>query len=164
MQSRVLLPGWFGVGSALHAYVERSPAHRERLTALYRDWDFFATVIDNAQMALAKADMPIARLYASLVRDPALRDAVLGRIEAEHELAGRMVVAITGQKSLLDNQPGLQRSIRLRNPYVDPLNYVQVELLRRLRSLDEDDPQRSEIAAAVLRTINGVAAAMKNTG
>jgi phosphoenolpyruvate carboxylase len=164
MQSRVLLPGWFGVGSALHDYAERSPAHRERLTALYRDWDFFASVIDNAQMALAKADMPIARLYASLVRDGALRDAVFGRIQAEHELAGRMVVAITGQGSLLDNQPGLQRSIRLRNPYVDPLNYVQVELLRRLRSLDEDDPRRGEIAAAVLRTINGVAAAMKNTG
>jgi phosphoenolpyruvate carboxylase len=164
MQSRVLLPGWYGLGSALHAYAERSPAHLERLTALYQDWDFFATVIDNAQMALAKADMPIARLYAGLVSDAALRDAVFGRIQAEHELAERMVVAITGQEALLDNQPGLQRSIRLRNPYVDPLNYVQVELLRRLRSLDEDDTQRGEIAAAVLRTINGVAAAMKNTG
>jgi phosphoenolpyruvate carboxylase len=164
MQSRVLLPGWYGLGTALHTYAERSPAHRKRLAAMYRGWAFFATVIDNAQMALAKADMPIARLYAGLVRDAALRNAVFGRIEAEHELAGRMVVAITGQQSVLDNQPELQRSIRLRNPYVDPLNYIQVELLRRLRSLDGDDPQRGEIAAAVLRTINGVAAAMKNTG
>jgi phosphoenolpyruvate carboxylase len=75
-----------------------------------------------------------------------------------------MVVAVTGQESVLDNEPELQRSIRLRNPYVDPLNYVQVELLRRLRSLDEADPQREETAAAVLRTINGIASAMKNTG
>ena len=164
MQSRVLLPGWYGLGTALHSFAERSPAHRERLAAMYRGWDFFATVIDNAQMALAKADMPIARLYAGLVTDAALRDDIFGRIEAEHDLAGRMVVAITGQESLLDSQPGLQRSVRLRNPYVDPLNYVQVELLRRLRSLDEADPARDGIAAAVLRTINGVAAAMKNTG
>jgi len=164
MQSRVLLPGWYGLGTALHSYAERSPACRKRLADMYRRWDFFATVIDNAQMALAKADMPIARLYAELVQDAALRDKVFGRIEAEHELAVRMVVAITGQESLLDSDPELQRSIPLRNPYVDPLNYIQVELLRRLRSLDEADPEREEIAAAAVRTINGVAAAMKNTG
>jgi phosphoenolpyruvate carboxylase len=164
MQSRVLLPGWYGLGAALHTYAERSPDRLDRLADMYRGWAFFATVIDNAQMALAKADMPIARLYAGLVGDAALRDQIFGRIEAEHELTARMVVAITGGDSLLDNQPALQRSIRLRNPYVDPLNCIQVELLRRLRSLDGADPEREETAGAVLRTINGVAAAMKNTG
>jgi phosphoenolpyruvate carboxylase len=164
MQSRVLLPGWYGLGTALRTYAQRSSAHRDQLVTMYRDWPFFATVIDNAQMALAKADMPIAQLYAGLVRDADLREDVFGSIAAEHELARHMVVAVTGRRSVLDNQPELQRSIRRRNPYVDPLNYIQVELLRRLRSLDEDDPQREDIAAAVLRTINGVAAAMKNTG
>ncbi len=164
MQSRVLLPGWYGLGTALRAYCDRSPECQERLRAMYRRWGFFATVIDNAQMALAKADMPIGRLYADLVRDAALRDEIYGRIEAEHELASRMVVAVTNQESLLDHEPELQHSIGRRNPYVDPLNYVQVELLRRLRSLDEDDPQRADIAEAILRTINGIASAMKNTG
>jgi phosphoenolpyruvate carboxylase len=164
VQSRVLLPGWYGLGSALRAYVDAAAANLNRLSTMYRQWDFFATVIDNAQMALAKADMSIARLYSELVDDVELREQIFGRIVAEHRLACEMIVAITGQKAVLDNEPALQRSIRLRNPYVDPLNYIQIGLLRRLRALRAGDSTFEETYSLILETVNGVASAMKNTG
>ncbi len=164
VQSRVLLPGWYGLGSAMREYADASPENPDRLAAMYREWDFFATVIDNAQMALAKADMSIARLYSELVADVELRERIFGRIAAEHCLACEMIVAITGQSAVLDNQPELQRSIRLRNPYVDPLNYIQAELLRRFRALKPGDPSADEIYSLILQTVSGVASAMKNTG
>ncbi|MGB6837373.1 MAG: phosphoenolpyruvate carboxylase [Dehalococcoidia bacterium] len=163
-QCRALLPGWYGLGTALRSYAERSGEQLGRLREMYQGWDFFATVIDNAQMVLAKADMPVARLYADLVEDAGLRERIFGCLEAEHRLTTKIVLAITGQQELLDNEPGLQRSIRLRNPYVDPLNYLQMELLRRLRRLDGGDPIYEETLAAILHTISGVAGAMKNTG
>lgn len=164
VQSRVMLPAWYGLGTALRTYADQSSAHRERLMDMYRRWEFFAAVIDNAQMALAKADMPIARLYADLVEEADLRKRIFGRIRAEYRLAGRMITAITGQRAVLDNEPELKRSIRLRNPYVDPLNYLQVELLRRLRSMDRNDETYNATMATILLTINGVADGMKNTG
>jgi phosphoenolpyruvate carboxylase len=164
VQSRVLLPAWYGVGTALRSYADRSGAHRQHLTDMYRRWEFFAAIIDNAQMALAKADMPIAGLYAELVEDAGLRERVFGRIQAEYELASNTITAITGQRAVLDNEPELQRSIRLRNPYVDPLNYLQVELLRRLRTMDRSDEPYDSTMAAILMTINAVADGMKNTG
>ncbi len=164
VQSRVLLPAWYGVGRALYSYADRSDAHRQRLADMYGRWEFFAAVIDNAQMALAKADMPIAGLYADLVEDEGLRERIFGRIQVEYELAGSTIKAITGQRDVLDNEPELQRSIRLRNPYVDPLNYLQVELLRRLRSMEAGDESYEATMATILMTINAVAAGMKNTG
>jgi phosphoenolpyruvate carboxylase len=163
-QCRALLPGWYGLGTALRSYADRSAECLGRLREMYQGWDFFATVIDNAQMVLAKADMPVARLYADLVEDAGLREAIFTRLEDEHRLTREMVLAITGQEELLESEPSLQRSIRLRNPYVDPLNYLQVELLRRLRRLAEGDPTYEETLAAILHTISGVASAMKNTG
>jgi phosphoenolpyruvate carboxylase len=164
VQSRVLLPAWYGLGTALRTYADQAGAHREHLTDMYRRWEFFAAVIDNAQMALAKADMPIAGLYADLVGDAGLRERIFGRIQAEYGLAARMIADITDQEAVLDNEPGLQRSIRLRNPYVDTLNYVQVELLRRLRSMGPDDEAYDPTMATILLTINAVADGMKNTG
>jgi phosphoenolpyruvate carboxylase len=120
-------------------------------------------VLNNAQMAWAKADMPIAREYATLVEDPSLGAAIFGAIEAEHRLTREIILRVTGLKEILDNEPVLQRAIRLRNPYVDPLSYLQVALLRRLRRGElRADEERG--LAAVLLSIGGIAAGLKNTG
>lgn len=164
MQSRHVLPGWYGLGSALAGYA--SDASRlAQLQEMYRDWLFFKVTIDYAQMSLGKADMGIARLYAGLVEDESIRDRIFGDILAEYERARHWVLQVTGQAEILDNEPVLQRSIRLRNPYVDPLNFVQVNLLRRLRALpDPDGPEAESILQAIFLTINGIAAGLKNTG
>ena len=171
MQSRHTLPGWYGVGSALTAYADQSPLHLQRLQEMYRQWPFFATTIDNAQMSLAKADMEIAARYAALVTDETIRQRIYGAVASEYEKSVTIISRVTGLDALLDNQPVLQKSIRLRNPYVDPLSYLQVELLKRLRALpvgddvsEETKTARRDLRAAVLLSINGVAAGMKNTG
>ncbi len=163
-QCRALLPGWYGLGTALRSHADRPGWQLDRLREMYREWDFFATVIDNAQMVLAKADMDVARLYANLVKDARLRKRIFGCLEAEHRLTTEMVLAVTRQQELLENEPNLQRSIRLRNPYVDPLHYLQLVLLRRFRRLDESDPTYKDTLTAILHTISGVASAVKNTG
>ncbi len=172
MQSRYTLPGWYGVGAALGAYAAASPAHLDRLRRMYEDWPFFTTLLDNAQMSLAKADLDIAARYAALVEDRANADRIYGTIADEYTRTTAVLLQITGQSALLDTAPVLQKSIRLRNPYVDPLSFLQVELLRRLRALpsaSDTDPnalktQRRDLRAAVLLSVNGIAAGMKNTG
>jgi phosphoenolpyruvate carboxylase len=164
MQSRHVLPGWYGIGHALSTFgdtVER----RGLLQEMYRDWPFFRGVIDNAQVSLAKADMGIGRLYADLVEDEEVREKVFGTIRTAFELTRHWVLLITGQRELLENDPVLQRSVRQRNPYVDPLNFIQVSLLRRLRSLpDPDSPEAQDLRQAIFLTINGIASGLKNTG
>jgi len=170
MQSRITLPGWYGVGTALGGYVKRSDEHLTRLQEMYRCWPFFTTMLDNAQMSLAKADMNIAAKYVTLVQDKAAADRIFGAIRQEYDKSVAVINDIIGQQMLLDNQPVLQKSIRLRNPYMDPLSYLQVELLTRLRALpiegdgEELKAQRRDLRAAVLLSINGVAAGLKNTG
>ncbi len=170
MQSRYTLPGWYGLGTALADFAARAPQQGELLGTMYQEWPFFTALLDNAQMSLAKADMDIAARYATLVPDRALAARLFAAIREEYDRCVTVICAVTGQESLLDSSPVLQKSIRLRNPYVDPLSYLQVELLRRLRALppsqDEDDIKatRRDLRAAVLLSINGVAAGMKNTG
>jgi phosphoenolpyruvate carboxylase len=163
MQSRHVLPGWYGLGTALKAYVDQAPGHLERLQEMYREWPFFQAVLDNGQMAWAKADMPIAREYASLVEDHDLGASIFSSIETEHRLTREMILRVTELKEILDNAPVLQQAIRVRNPYVDPLSYLQVALLRKLRrgELPADEPRG---LAAVLLSIGGIAAGLKNTG
>ena len=173
MQSRFVLPGWYGVGAALQTMID--DGHLGLLQTMYREWAFFETMLDYAQQSLTKADMGIASLYATLVEDTNIRARVLAIINDEFERTCRAVLAITGQDALLDNEQVLQESIRLRNPYVDPLNYIQVEMIRRLRNLMKDtpappDPNVPEPAGmqALRRvidlTINGVSAGLRNTG
>jgi phosphoenolpyruvate carboxylase len=164
MQSRHVLPGWYGVGQALEAYAE-GPERLRQLQEMYREWPFFRVVIDNAQVSMGKADMGIARLYADLVTDKMVREQVYGQVVASFERTRRWILQVTGQKKILDNEPTLQRAIRRRDPYVDPLNFIQVSLLRRLRALD--DPEGAEaqpLLQAIFLTINGIAAGLKNTG
>ena len=164
-QCRLMLPGWYGFGSAVDAYLEQhGDTGLARLREMYQGWPFFATLVANMDMVLAKSDIAIAERYAGLVRDEALREAIFPRLKAEWQRTIAHVLAISGQQALLDNNPLLQRSFRNRLPYFNPLNHVQVELLRRYRDPTLDDEARSAAQQAVLLTINGLAAGLRNTG
>jgi phosphoenolpyruvate carboxylase len=157
-QSRFLLPGWYGVGTGLA--IAREQFGLDILQAMSRDWPFFSATIGNAEMALAKSDLDIAARYASLVKDAGLRERIWSRIAAEHALAVSEILALTDQDRLLERDPVLRRSIDRRNPYVDPISFVQVELLRRAREGAADD----DTMRTILRTVNGIAGGLKNTG
>lgn len=159
-QCRVMLPGWYGFGSAVEKYLTENRDGLSRLQRMYRDWPFFKTMLSNMDMVLAKTDMAIASRYASLVSDLSLRRKVFGRIRAEHEATVRALLEITGQVELQDANPLLQRSIRNRFPYIDPLNHVQVALLRRFREGDKNAATRDGIHLS----INGIAAGLRNSG
>ncbi len=161
MQCRHTLPGWYGFGGALDEHLREVPGDLKTLRAMYQSWPFWRTFIDNTQMILAKADMTIARLYADLVDDRALADRVFGRIADGHAKSVRAILEITGQAELLEHLPILRRSIDRRNPYVDPLSFIQLVLLRRLR---EGEGPGDETLTAVLESINGIASGLKNTG
>jgi phosphoenolpyruvate carboxylase len=168
MQSRHTLPGWYGLGTAIQNYLDRAPrAERVKrlgmLQRMYAEWPFFRTVIDNAQMILCKADMGIAAHYAGLVQDPGTREEVFGAIRGEFERTRAMVCEVAVLRELLDNAPVLQHSIRQRNPLIDPMSRIQVEMLRRLRA-DPDGPDHAHIEQAIHLSINGIAAGLKNTG
>ncbi|HET9848475.1 MAG TPA: phosphoenolpyruvate carboxylase, partial [Candidatus Dormibacteraeota bacterium] len=163
MQNRHLLPAWYGVGSAFQEYASR-PGGLECLRDMYRNWLFFRSLVDNLQMVLVKADMRIARHYSTLVRDEPERERLFSAIESEFDRTHRSVLDITEQQSVLERQPQLLASLRLRDPYIDPMSYFQVRLLRELRRLSGDDPRRPAHLQAVLRTINGIAAGLQNTG
>lgn len=157
-QSRIILPGWFGLGTALQAAIDEWGLDKVR--DVLHSSDFFKVTISNAEMAINKADMGIARRYASLVDDVAVRDRIWGKIEAEYDLTKASILAITGQSALHEQEPTLQRTIERRNPYVDPLSVIQVELLRRWR----DDPGNDELLEALQLAVNGIAGGLRNTG
>ena len=164
MQSRFNFPGWYGLGSGLHALLVRGPAGEKLLREMYQRWPFFQTIVDNAQLTLCKADMSIARVYAGLVEDAGIRERVLERIAIEFRLTEKAILAVTGQSQLLENEPVLARSIKLRNPYVDPLNYLQVEMIKRRRAPRVKKQDREGIRAVLELTVNGIAGGLKNTG
>jgi len=163
MQNRHLLPAWYGTGSAFADFAQR-PGGLECLRDMYQHWLFFRSLVDNLQMVIAKADMRIARQYATLVSDARERDRLYSIIETEFQRAHDAVLQITGQEAVLERQPQLLASLRLRDPYIDPMSYFQVRLLRELRRLPAGDPRRAAHLQAVLRTINGIAAGLQNTG
>ncbi len=163
-QSRAIIPSWFGVGTALDAFCREHDGGLELLRTMYHEWPFFQALIENVELDLAKADMGIASLYASLVTEDALRHEIFSKMSAEHTLACHQVSAILNQRELLDHSPVLQRSIERRNPYVDPLNFIQVAVLRKLRTLSPGTDKYDTLLGAVLATVNGIAAGMKTTG
>jgi phosphoenolpyruvate carboxylase len=160
MQSRHAVPAWFGVGHALERFVNRDCANESLLCEMMRGFPLFSDLIRNVELAMSKADLTIARLYAELVPDAGLRERVWGLLVDEFERTRRMLLSITGQGELLKGNPVLARSIRLRNPYVDPMSLVQVELLRRKRAGGNQDGVDYALGA----TINGIAAGLHNTG
>jgi phosphoenolpyruvate carboxylase len=162
-QNRFLLPSWYGAGSALAARASEDNG-LDILREMYERWPFFRTLVDFMQMTLAKSDLRIAETYTSLVSDPANRDRLWQRISEEHAACVDALLKITDCENLLDDSPVLQRSIRLRNPYVDPLSYIQVSLLRRLRTFPDDSPEREPVLNTLLLTISGISSGMLNTG
>ena len=161
-QSRQAIPGFFGFGSAVKRYLDAGRKRRlALLRAMHARWPFFRTLTDRLDMVMAKLDMGIAARYAGLVPDRALRRTVFDRIRREHDATREALLAITGARTLLEGNPSLARSLRNRIPYIDPLNHLQVDLLRRLRSGKGD---AEELRRAVHLTINGVAAGLRNSG
>ena len=162
-QSRQSIPGFYGFGSAVTGFLSGAdrPARERLLMSMYRRWPFFRTVVDKLDMVLAKTDMGIASRYAGLVSDRKLRKAIFERIQREHDETRKAFFLITGAKTLLASNPSLAHSLRNRIPYIDPLNHLQVDLLRRLRAGRGDD---GELRRAVHLTINGVAAGLRNSG
>ena len=163
-QSRINLPGWYGLGVALEAYRDaHGDAGLEAIARLARDWPFLSSVLDNAEMSLAKADMGVARLYAALATGTG-DDRRWEAIETEYRRTVTLLARVTGHDRLLDGSPVLQRSVALRNPYVDSLSELQVRLLGRLRALPPEDPERQRVLRLVQLTVNGVAAGLQSTG
>jgi phosphoenolpyruvate carboxylase len=164
MQSRHVVPAYFGVGHALERYASGHPGGLALLKEMMRSFPLFLDMMRNVELAMAKADFGIAKLYASLVPDAPLRDRVYATLEQEFLRTKKMVLAITEQSELLERNPVLLNSIRLRNPYVDPMSLLQVELLRRKRSGAVSDDARDELDRAITATINGISAGLRNTG
>ena len=166
-QCRLALPGWYGFGSAVQAYLDAAGdkkgrrAALARLQAMNRDWPFFAALLSNIDMVLAKSDLALASRYAGLVTDAALRRRIFGAIEAEWRRTGEVLAEITGTPLRLSSNPALARSIRHRFPYIDPLHHLQVELVRRYRTGQEEDER---VQRGISISINGIATALRNTG
>lgn len=160
MQSRFNLPGWFGLGTALNSIKDNG-----LLRDMYQNWAFFKTMLDNTEMSLIKADMEIASLYVELVPDKDLASTIFNSIQNEYALTKTAVLSISGHTNLLDAEPITQTAVQLRNPYIDPLNYIQVEMLRRVRSLTNPESAEADALREVIGlTINGIAAGLRNTG
>jgi phosphoenolpyruvate carboxylase len=164
-QSRVMLPGWYGTGTAFEEFLsldgpENEGSRLEVLQGLYERWPFFRTVLSNMAQVLAKADMGLAARYSELVEDEALRARVFDKIVDEHDRTIRMHRLITGQDDLLADNPALARSVFNRFPYLEPLNHLQVELLRRHRAGDTDEL----VQRGILLTMSGLATALRNSG
>jgi phosphoenolpyruvate carboxylase len=163
-QSRHLISAWFGVGHALERYIEEEPDGLARLRDMHAKWPFFALLLDNAEMSLAKADMNIARRYAELVESQSLRDEIFGRIEQEHQRSVKMVLQVSQRRRLLERNAVLAESIKLRNPYVDPLNYLQIQFLRQWRQRTERSESDETLERLLALTAHGIAFGMKSTG
>lgn len=159
-QSRVMLPGWYGTGAAIEDWIAEGDDRVDVLRDLYQRWPFFRTVLSNMAQVLAKSDMGLAARYSELVADPELRHRVFGKIQSEHERTIRMHKLITGHDDLLADNPALARSVFNRFPYLEPLNHLQVELLRRFRSGDDDEL----VQRGILLTMSGLASALRNSG
>jgi phosphoenolpyruvate carboxylase len=167
VQSRYIISAWYGVGHAFKKYMDENPDGLALLRQMYKQWPFFTSIIHNLQASLAKTDLYIAELYSGIVSDEDLRKNIHEAIEREQQLAVECVLLIAEQKELLDYHKVLQESIKLRNPYVDPLNYIQVRFLQEKNQLSHsavNDVKRAKIDEILLLTVNGIASGMKSTG
>jgi phosphoenolpyruvate carboxylase len=163
-QSRHTLPAWYGMGSALEAYRANNPTRLARLQTMYQEWPFFRSLLSNIQMSLFKCDLGIAQEYAELCTDPATRERVYRLVRDEYHRTVLHVLNVANATRLIEENPPLAVSLARRNPYLDPLNHIQVELLKRYRAAPGDDENPSVWRDPLLRSINAIAAGMRNTG
>jgi phosphoenolpyruvate carboxylase len=160
IQCRLMIPAWFGVGTAFEGFAASGEKERRLLQTMMRRFPFFYDMVRNVEMAMSKVDLSLARQYASLVKESELRERVLSMLEDEFYRTQRMILEVTGQRSLLETNPDLANSLRLRKPYVDPMSLIQIELLRRKRAGRETE----ELNYALASTISGIASGLRNTG
>ena len=160
-QSRHLLPAWYAAGSGLESFVEKNEGNLTLLQEMYEEWPFFRSTIDNLQMALMKADLTTAKEYSGLVKDREIGERIFANIVDEYNKTKNILLKIVEDEELLDHTPNIKDSVHRRNPYVDPLNFIQIELIKELRSVEVPD---DELVTQVLLTISGVAAGLRNTG
>jgi len=163
-QSRHTLPAWYGLGTALETWRSDDPARLARLQAMYQEWPFFRSLLGNIQMALSKGEMHIAHEYTRLASDPEAAERIYSRISEEYWRTVTQVLHVCGLHQLLEENPALGLSLYRRNPYLDPLNNIQVTLLSRYRNPDLTDEQRDRWLHPLLRSINAIASGMRNTG
>lgn len=160
-QSRQLLPAWYAAGTGLEAFASKKEENLKLLQTMYQEWPFFQVTINNLQMALLKADMTTAEEYKNLVNNKDIADRIFQDIKEEYNRTREILLKITCMDELLDHIPNIRESVYRRNPYVDPLNFMQVDLIQKMR---ESDEQSEELLTEVLLTISGVAAGLVNTG
>ncbi|MBT2755350.1 phosphoenolpyruvate carboxylase [Mesobacillus foraminis] len=160
-QSRQLFPAWYAAGFGLEGFINKNPGNLQILQDMYKEWPFFRSTIDNLQMALMKADLTTAKEYSQLVSDQEIGQRIFSNIVEEYNRTKHVLLQIAEDEELLDHTPNIKDSVHRRNPYVDPLNFIQVELIKELRKVEEPD---EELVTQVLLTISGVAAGLRNTG
>ncbi|MNP35596.1 Phosphoenolpyruvate carboxylase [compost metagenome] len=163
-QSRYLFPAWYAAGTGLQTFYQNKEENMKIMQEMYQNFTFFRSLIDTLQFAMMKADLVIAKEYAKMCGDDDVRDRIFKQIEQEFNLTKELVLQIVGVTEILDNTPSLQESIRQRNPYIDPLSYMQVQLLTELRAARESGRDDTILLREVLLTINGIAAGLRNTG
>jgi len=163
-QSRHTLPAWYGIGRALHDFANQNETNLEKLRGLYRNWPYFRAMLSNTQMSLAKAEMDIAKQYVSLSEHPQQAQNIYRQIREEHDRTLEMVTRVSGIQCLLEDTPALALSLSRRDPYLDPLNHIQVKLLGRVRNDRAGDDEREHWMKPLLRSINAIASGMRNTG
>ena len=163
-QSRHTLPAWYGLGSALQGWRNDDPTRLAQLQCMYRDWPFFRALLSNIQMALFKGEMNIAHEYTRLARDRAAAEAIFGKIRDEYRRTVTQVMHVSGLRQLLEETPSLALSLQRRNPYLDPLNNIQVRLLSRYRDRQAGRQEHERWLQPLLRSINAIASGMRNTG
>ena len=163
-QSRHTLPAWYGIGSALKSCTEQDDTNLEKLREMYRDWPYFRNLLSNTQLSLAKAEMDIAQEYTSLCENQQLAQRIYSRIREEHDRTLEMVSQVADIRCLLEETPALALSLSRRNPYLDPLNHIQIKLLGRARNPQLDDAEQQRWLEPLLRSINAIASGMRNTG
>jgi phosphoenolpyruvate carboxylase len=168
-QCRLTLPGWYGFGSAVQAFLQANGAsgvakQKALLQNMFKQWPFFSTLLSNMDMVMAKSDLALASRYSELVPDKRLRQRIFGAIEAEWHLTAKALSTITGEKQRLVDNAALQRSMRHRFPYIDPLHHLQVELIRRFRVGKTAADRDEKVRRGIHLSINGIAAGLRNTG
>jgi phosphoenolpyruvate carboxylase len=168
-QCRLTLPGWYGFGSAVQAFLQANGAsgvtgQKALLQKMFKQWPFFSTLLSNMDMVMAKSDLALASRYSELVPDKRLRQRIFGAIEAEWHLTAKALSTITGEKQRLVDNAALQRSMRHRFPYIDPLHHLQVELIRRFRAGKTAADRDEKVRRGIHLSINGIAAGLRNTG